>query len=411
MTTDLSQGKTKDAGGIMITSADRAEITQWYVSSSRFKDVPDIIISEYAVKDMAAIQGRQLDDPRDIKEAARLIVDLAEDASHKKTHTLDAAYKLPEQEKPAYDHHVAAWLVAQREAREQHRIAAGKAGEALDYARINAETAKQAAETGRKAQGRDDAAPKSADGKLAMEERGKLALAGEAALAKTPEEIAAQVEALRSAKTPADIHAQRAAEKAERNAQEAAAKQTAQGDEQPRQAAKRGRKPKAAQPAGRQPEQAPQGGQEQPTAPAKRSLADLAAEARQQAQQRHAAELAAKVERAARELGLHTIGRKLEKAEAAWRKLPEDATAEHFVAGATARQEAREAYRGALPEAEREAWDQRNRQIDRLDASTPASKRMAEIEAARQPEALRQQQAARRAEEARQKSGGRGLVQ
>jgi conjugative relaxase-like TrwC/TraI family protein len=387
MTTDLSQGRTKEAGGKHESSAERFENSGDYVGKSRFKDVPDIVIPEHVIVELALSQDVEIKNPLDIKEAAPLLVAASEDMSRRKNHTLD--YNTDE--KYVQDHQRDEKLFQDKGQREADKIAAEKKATIANNARINAERAEKAAAEGRQAQGRDDTAPLSKDGKLAESELSKAELEAFAALKKTPEQIAADVQAFEQIKAEREAAKQaKAAANAMRAAQQPGKPQQ-KAQETEKDTTKNGEQ--LAQP----------GQQEAPQTRQRRSLAELAAEAKASAQEQYKDEIAGKLNGAAREIGLLRVGRDLDRAEDTWRKLPADAPAEQIATVAAQKEEIRLAYRGLMPDdAARQRWDSRNAAIDQKDAHTPAGQRQAELAAAQAAEQARQAEEARqRAEQAR----------
>jgi hypothetical protein len=346
MTTDLSQGKTKDAGAVLMTDASRTELSKWYVALSRFRRIPHIIASKFAIEELATLQNREITDAMDVAQAARIIVDSAEDQSKLKTHTLDPQFKFASDFVAVRETDAA--RVTAKEAREQQRIRMEKAGEAKDYQRINEATAKAAAEQGLKAAGKAQAMPTSAYGRLVEAERGKLVLRGVQAITRTVQDIARQVAALTGSKTAADYHERQKIAKA---AAMAAAK-VAEGQE-----------PVIIKP--------------------RSSLSDIIRTAKR-----------APVEKMGLNEALANAGRRLDQAEGAWRQIQEHAPHQEIATTAAARQEARDAYRGTLPPAERESFDERCEAIDQIDAPVPvvakalhqAAERQAEIVVQAQPQ-------------------------
>ena len=109
-----------------------------------------------------------------------------------------------------------------------------------------------------------------------------------------------------------------------------------------------------------------------------------------------------KAEEAARNRALERVVKDLHKAETDWRRLLTDTPNEEIASLAAKRQEAREACRGLLSDdEERQKWDARCTQIDKIDAKTPASQRQAELAAAEQQR--REAEARRLAELERQR--------
>lgn len=364
MTVDLSQGKTKDLGGILSTNGERSELTQWYVGLSRFKEVPHVIISEHAVSDMAGRRDVDIRNPRDIAEAAPLIVAAAQDASMKKSHTLDKSLTITS----TVDRDKALAMIAAQERREAARIEAETRREGAHVAEMNKSAEKTAGEQQQRQPGGDQV--KSRDGKGITRENSP-----QSRLTKTPEEIEATIAALRLAKTkPLETKKSKAAPKA------AKPKHGREGEavdqEQPRPQRRRSMNV----------------GDRDPEARSKPSLEEMTSMPARQVTKTPQDQIAAR----------QAIAEGVISAEAAHRAALKTArTPGELQHAAIERDHARLAYRGMLPASERTNFDERTKIVDQISAPALAQQKSAAELAARL--------AAEEARKAAQRAKDRGL--
>ncbi|HQT65838.1 MAG: hypothetical protein B7Z71_00455 [Acidocella sp. 21-58-7] len=210
MTSSLSQGMSVEEVSGLITSPSGAELSKFYVTLSRAREMGNIIVSKYALSDLAEIQGKELK-TLDPEETAAILKEAVEDESNLKKHTGDLVLD------PSYKHEAIASEEAFKKLLSRENARMGESFVHADLAKVEREERRKtvAAKTPRAERHKDQAPATVHNGRLKKGEQGHvLSLDDMARVSKDAVERQRMAQALGHVGTTLDPHTLRKAQAA-----------------------------------------------------------------------------------------------------------------------------------------------------------------------------------------------------